>query len=317
MRYYRSLDVIRGLPGVRSATGASILQTSGFLGSSFAEDHEGYRWHVSNDYFETLRQPVLEGRAISAADVAGRLHVAVLSVSGLRQVWPDASPRDAVGRVLRFPGEEPIEVIGVVSDVRSAYDQTHEPALYVPITPDKIRGMMYAIRMESGRVPSVRDVRERIRQEIGEPLSVSVSAVTDGIDATLRSPKFQAALFGLFGVLALASAAVGLYGVCSFEVALRRREMGIRLALGGSERDLQRHVIGHAIRPALIGVAAGLLVAYWAAKFLQSFLHQVDARDPWTLALVAAVLILTASIAAWLPARRASRLNPADILRAM
>jgi ABC-type antimicrobial peptide transport system permease subunit len=141
--------------------------------------------------------------------------------------------------------------------------------------------------------------------------------VTDRIDVTLRTPTFQAALFGLFGVIALASAAVGLYGVCSFEVALRRREMGVRLALGGSRRDLQHMVVAHAIRPALIGVAAGLLFAYWAAKFLQSFLHQVDARDPWTLALVATVLILTASAAAWLPARRASRLSPADILRAM
>ena len=319
LRYYRSLDVLRGLPGVRSAAGANVLPT--IIGAAgwrvFGEGYEGYRWHVSNDYFETLRQPVLAGRAIAGADVTGRARVAVLGVSGLRQVWPDTPPADAVGRVLRFPGEEPIEVIGVVSDFRSAYAETPLPALYMPITPDMMRYMMYAVRMESGRVPSVREVRERLGQEIGQPSSVNVSAVTEGIDETLRRPKFQVALFGLFGLIALASAAVGLYGVCSFEVALRRREMGIRLALGGSQRDLQRHVIAHAIRPALIGVAAGLLVAYWAAKFLQAFLHQVDARDPWTLALVAAVLILTASIAAWLPARRASRLNPADILRAM
>jgi ABC-type antimicrobial peptide transport system permease subunit len=106
-----------------------------------------------------------------------------------------------------------------------------------------------------------------------------------------------------------------LYAVQSFALAQRRREMGIRLAIGGTPGDVRRLVFRESLRPALIGTAAGLGLAWWALQFLQSYLHQIDARDPWTLALVAVVLIATAFVAAWIPARRAARTDPAIVLR--
>jgi ABC-type antimicrobial peptide transport system permease subunit len=109
---------------------------------------------------------------------------------------------------------------------------------------------------------------------------------------------------------------VGLYAVGSFEVAMRRSEMGVRMSLGATAGNLQRLVIREALTPVVVGILAGLIVTYWGAKFLQSFLYHVDARDPVTYVLVVLVLIATAIVAAWLPARRAARTDPATVLRA-
>jgi ABC-type antimicrobial peptide transport system permease subunit len=177
--------------------------------------------------------------------------------------------------------------------------------------------MSYVVQMTPGHVLPTRALRERIRQEVGEPSGLSTNPFADQIQDSLRTERFQTVLFATFAVIALVSAAVGLYGVCAFEVASRRREFGIRLALGGTPRDLRRLVLRQTLAPAFAGVGADLALSYWAAKFLQSFLHQVDARDPWTLALVAGVLIVTAGTASWLPARRASGVDLANILRSM
>jgi putative ABC transport system permease protein len=123
-------------------------------------------------------------------------------------------------------------------------------------------------------------------------------------------------MFTTFGVVGLLLAAVGLYAVTSFDVAARRREMGVRLSLGASPRDLLQRVLRDSVRPALVGVAIGIVLSLWAAQFLQSFLHKVDARDPWTFGLVALTLVLAAVAAAWIPARRASRTDPTEVLRA-
>ena len=111
-------------------------------------------------------------------------------------------------------------------------------------------------------------------------------------------------------------AVVGLYAVQSFNVGMRQREFGIRLSLGARPRNLRRMLIGQTFRPVLVGIAIGMVVTYWAAQFLQSLLVQVDARDPWTYALVALVLLVAALVAVWLPARRAARVDPAVVLRA-
>ena len=135
------------------------------------------------------------------------------------------------------------------------------------------------------------------------------------VDPWFERPRFQAALFGSFAVIGLLLAAVGLYAVAAFNAGRRRREIGVRLTLGATTRHVSRMVVQSAVKPILVGAAAGLVVTWWAARFLQAFLFEVDARDPWTLALVVVVLGATAIVAAWLPARRAGRTDPADVLR--
>jgi ABC-type antimicrobial peptide transport system permease subunit len=146
--------------------------------------------------------------------------------------------------------------------------------------------------------------------------SVAGLAVQDALEPSLKDPRFRAVLLGAFAVCALLLAAAGLYALAAFEVSLRRYEMGVRLTLGASAREIQRLVVFEALRPVVVGAAIGAVVAVWAGKFLQSFLYKVDAHDPWTMGLVALVLIMTAVAAAWMPARRAARTDPAVVLRA-
>ena len=122
-------------------------------------------------------------------------------------------------------------------------------------------------------------------------------------------------LFSAFGITALVLAALGLYAVGAYEVAQRKREVGIRLAIGGSASAVEWLIVRQALVPVMIGILAGLAGTYWAAEFIQAFLYRVDARDPGTLAIVALVLLSSTGIAAWLPAHRAAHADPAAVLR--
>ena len=316
-QYLHALDAVRGLPGVLSVAGANVLPTFGGTGwVGLGKGYErAYRWHITGDYFTTMRQAIVAGRAISAEDVRSGARVGVLSESCLKLVWPGLTPVEAVGRPLAFAGEAPIDIVGVAADLRSGYSSDPITALYMPISPDMMRGMMFAVRMAPGLAPGRAEVRQRVRDAVIEPASVAVNSIPELLRASVGEERFRATLFITFGVVAIALAAVGLYAVQSFALARRRREMGIRLALGGSPRDLRRLVFRESLQPVLIGTGVGLAVAWWTAKFLQSYLHQIDARDPWTLTLVACVLIGTAIMAAWVPAGRAARTDPATVLR--
>ena len=317
-QYLQALDAVRALPGVRHAAGANVLTTipaGGWTGLGKGFERRGQRWHVTGEYFRTLEQPLLAGRPISTDDVRAGARVGVLSEACLRVVWPGVPPAEAVGRRLLFPDEAPIEIVGVAADLRSRYTSDPIVALYLPVTPDMMRGLMFAVRMDPGRAPQRAEVRQRVKDAVAEPASLSVSSLQELLRDSVLEQRFRATLFALFGVIAVVLAAVGLYSVQSFAMTQRHREMGIRLAIGGSPADVRRLVFRDSLRPVLIGTIAGLVGAWWAAQFVQTFLHQVDARDPWTLAFVAGLLIATSILAAWLPARRAARTDPAVVLR--
>jgi hypothetical protein len=313
------LDILRHLPGVRQAGATNDIFLSGDLGwKAFGKGYErqGVRSNVTDAYFETLGTPVLAGRTISDVEVASRAPVAVVNESGLHQLWPGTSPAEAIGRFLPFDDEPRREVIGVVADMRSQYSADVRAELYLPIEPAEVRSVDFVARLDRGVSPSVADLRSRIRQQVAEPVLVAASPVTTSLDGGLLNQRFRAMLFLSFGVVALVLAALGLYAVGTFEVTLRQAELGIRISLGATPRDLRRLVIREALAPVAVGVLAGLVVTYWAARFLQSFLYHVDARNPAELAVVAAVLLGVTVIAAWIPARRAARTDPATVLRA-
>jgi putative ABC transport system permease protein len=157
-------------------------------------------------------------------------------------------------------------------------------------------------------------LRRQLASDFGGA-GVFVAPAGGAITSALQQPRIQAALFGSFALVGLFLAALGLFAVASFDVALRHYELGIRAALGAHGGRLRREVIADALRPVAIGALAGLVVTWWAATLMQSLIHEIDARDPATLALVVAVLLVTAVAAAWRPARTASRLDPMEVLR--
>jgi hypothetical protein len=312
------LEALRAMPGVSSATGANVLPIIGAVAAAlWTGDHgDGQRWSVTDGFVEAMGMRVLAGRPIAADEVRTMAPVGMLSQSGLRLVWPGVTPQEAVGRLLQFPGEDPRQVVGVVSDVRGSYDQRPWPSLYVPLGSTGFRFAVYAVRMAPGRTLAVADVAHRLQQRGFTPSFVRVSSVTARFDQGLVDQKFRAELFSGFGAVALLLAVIGLYAVQSFNVALRQTEFGIRISLGAEPGDLWRMLIRQTLRPVVAGIVIGMVMALWAAQFLQVFLVHVDVRDLSTYACVTAVFLAVSVLAAWLPARRAARTDPAVVLRA-
>jgi predicted permease len=318
-----ALETIRSAPGIDRAGAVSTL-TVGMerrTGDAFwqARGMEGHRLGVSDGYFDALGTLFLAGRDISASEVDGQERVALVSRSGAAQLCPGGSASDCVGRRIDHEGR-PLTIVGVVEDITSAPGEAPTAGLYLPMTledaPATQSAVQVAVRVPAGAVPDPATIDARLDAAFG-PGGASVFSIAERTAPYLQRPRFQAVLFASLAAIAIVLAAIGLYAVAAFDVARRRREMGVRLALGATPGDLRRTVIGTAVRPVLIGAAGGLTTALWAAQFLQSFLVDVDARDPWTYALVALVLVATAVVAAWLPARRAAKTDPAQVLRAV
>jgi predicted permease len=315
-QYGDVLDALRQIPGIRSATGANVLPMVGAVAEPmFSGDRQGQRWSVTDQFVETLGIRLIAGRSLSAADVRSGASVGMLSESGLRLALPGVTAASAIGRFLEWPGEAPREVIGVVSDVRGDYERPPVPSVYVPLGSDKFRFMMYAARVTPGSRLTALDISRGLEQRGLAVSEVSASTVTAQFAAGVRDQRFRAQLFMSFGAIALILAVIGLYAVQSFNVVLREREFGIRVSLGASRRDLWSVLARQTVGPLMVGCGMGMLLVYWAAQFLQSFLVGVDARDPWTFLIAAGTLTAAAIAATLLPARRAGRVDPVTWLR--
>jgi predicted permease len=310
------LDAIRNTKDVRHAAAADVLPIQGAAGNLFVKGVQGaFTWRVTDGFFETMGMRLRAGRSFTGEEVKTGARVAVLGESGLRLVWPGVSAPDAIGRVLTLEGLAPAAVVGVVADIRSEPAATPHASLYLPLTAEGFRGMRFVARTAPGVSVPAEDLRARITA-FAKPMHVAASPVSGRLRKSLADQRFRATLFGVFAAAALVLAGVGLYAVTAFEVRQRRVEIGIRLALGATRQRVLAHILRDAVWPVAIGSAAGLVVAWWAGRFLQSFLHEIDARGPGTLVMVGGVLIVTAVLAAWIPARKASRVDPATVLRA-
>jgi putative ABC transport system permease protein len=318
-QYASMMDVTATMPGVVGTGGSDSVITNGARPMrALAPDRSipGGRFEVSAGYFQTLRSRLIAGREFTREEVEARVPVAMLSPEGLAAVWPGVRAEAAVNRVLALAGDTPRTIVGIAPRLfHNARGETAEPALYVPLGTEPRFYSEWVMRMSPGVAPPTSAIRERIVALTGAA-RVEVQSVSGALEPSLKEPRLRAILLGALGGCALLLAAAGLYALAAFEVSLRRYEMGVRLTLGASTRRIQRQVILGAVRPVVTGALGGIVLAWWAGKFLQTFLYQVDARDPWTLALVALMLVVTAAAAAWLPARRASRVDPAVVLRA-
>lgn len=343
--YDRTLTDLRALPGVEAAAVMSDLPlTRGLrLGMRLidgpaawdrAATDEGrvtLDWrYVTPDFLAVLRVPVIAGRAINDRDAAGTVPVALVNEAFVRRyAGTSQSTRDAIGRRIEMPSprKQPttIEIVGVIGDVRSSLSAAVRPTVYVPVAqaPDWTFSVAHGyfpvswiVRTRDDRVAAVtqalREVVRRVEPQL--PLS-SVDTMDDVIAAGLSSSRSQMLLLAIFGGIALALAAAGLYGLVAYTVAQRTREIGIHMALGATAGVILRRIVMRGLLLTFAGLVVGLGAATITSRWLENFLVGVKALDPLTFAATSLFLIVIATIASLAPAVRAARINPMAILR--
>jgi len=322
---YRDLvDGVEALPGVDSAS----LSFFGLLTSSRwrteasvtgydpptedATEIEGT--FVTPGYLETLGVPLLGGRAPDENDREGAPMVAMVNQTFARHYFGDESP---LGKRFGTEGEESsqeIEIIGVVPDLKVHDLRSETPRLvYFPVA--QYGEYLSSLQIHSRTRLSAAQVRDTIATLAPDLPITSVRSLQEQVESSLRQERLLSQLTAFFGLLALLLAAVGLYGVLAYGVSQRTNEIGIRMALGAEPGQLLRTVFGTALGWVATGTVIGLAAAVGASRFLSSLLFGLDPIDPPTLLLTTAALVVVAVLAAWLPARRASRLDPVRALR--
>jgi predicted permease len=313
---------LAGLPGIRAAGAVSRLPVTGGYhtwGTGRADAPEGTdgpadQRVVEGRYFEALRIPLVRGRTFTDADDVRVPRRVVISQGLARRLFDREDP---IGKHLRVTGD-PVEIIGVVGDVASTARGVVRPLVYHShrqFADNRNWALTQVVAMEQG-APSVLDVARRALSAIDPALVLyRPRLLTDVIGSDVANERFALLLIASFALLALVLAAVGIYGVLSYAVTRRTREMGIRLALGAPTRAVRGLIVGDGGRLAGTGVILGLVGAWAATRTLQSFLYEVSATDPVVYGVSALTIIAVALLASWLPARAATRVDPLEAVR--
>ena len=328
--YARLLERVSALPGVESAS-LSRRVPLGFSGGSFTDATiEGYTPpdgqdlivglnNVGPDYAATMGIPIVAGRDLSKDDVAERPRVAVISETMARRFWADRDPvggRFLFGRVRDDQPNQWITVVGVMKDIKQrSLTERPQPNVVIPILQSYSSTAVLNVRTEAGTDAIGADL-QRVMRELDPGVAFyNVSRLSDHTKAATFQQKLAGDLLVVFGALALLLAGIGSYGVLSFLVGMRRREIGIRLAVGATRGDVFRLIAGSGARLIAIGTIVGLLLSVGVGMGLQSLLIGISPTDPVTYAGVIAVLLVVASAACLLPARRAAAVDPVTTLR--
>ena len=272
---------------------------------------------VSPQYFGVMNIALLRGRLFSSDDTASTPPVALIGETLARRYFPNENP---IGRslIFGFPpyGNVSRRIVGVVADIHDvSLAEKPGPMMYVPFAQGPFWGAEVVVRSSLAAA----DVEAGIRREahnIDPALPVTeIETLPQALQASVAEPRFRTLLLGLFGALALVLAGVGIYGVVSFSVSRRTREIGVRMALGATPAVIRRLVVGESAKMALVGLAAGIPATLLLTHFLSVLLFGVSPADPLTYISVALLLTLVALVAAWVPARRAMRVDPMVALR--
>ena len=326
--YNRFLEKIRALPGVESAASGTgvlmpMLATSGIFaieGQPLPPPEERVEYPieiVSPGYFETLGMSLARGRAFTAADDATRPGVIVINEMFANMAWPGQDP---LGRRIcpcdGGPDGPWLTVVGVIKDAhRSDVTRAIRPELYrstLQVTP---RTQTIFVKTAGDPAAVVSSIRRELQAIDPQMPLFRVTTLERELALTLTQPRFQAVLLAVFAGIALLLATIGIYGVTSHAVGQRTQEVGIRMAMGAARRDVLWLMLLQHLRPALAGLVLGLAGAAALSRSLQSLLFGVGATDPATFSLVALTLLAVAALACWIPARRATRVDPVIALR--
>jgi putative ABC transport system permease protein len=323
------LDRTAALPGIRAAGLVSQLPLSGgsFNGTLEVEDKSAgaepreelahYRL-IGGGYFSALGIPVLRGRPFSGQDRGGAQLVAIVNNDLARTI---AGEGDVLGQRVKIPGMDGVKdwatVVGVVGDVRhSGLARDPVPEVYFPYEqrPGRTWEMTLAARGEGSAITTAQRVREEIRV-LDPGLPAELNTMSALLDADLAQPRFRALLLGAFAAIALILAAVGIFGVVSYAVSRRNREVGIRMALGADRGSVRKLMLLGGLSPVLLGIVIGIVTAFVLTRVLASLVFEVKTSDPLTFVAVALVLTAAAFAATYVPALRATRVDPVDVLR--
>ena len=263
-------------------------------------------------YFQTSRIPFLEGRDFSLQEDQASPHVAIVNDTAARVFWPGEDP---LGRTLQFVGDpSAARVVGVVRTVNyRGIGEPPQPVIYLSMQ-QFYRPVTVVVVHTPGDPAAVGAAVRRQLQKLEPNLPADSESVRITMANLLWAQRILASLLGAFGCLALVLAIVGIYGVISYTVSLRVREIGVRMALGATTGAVERMMLGEGIRLVLIGLALGLCVSLAASRLVESMLPALDPRDPLTFVLVPSILAVVAAVACWFPARRAARVDPARAL---
>jgi predicted permease len=268
---------------------------------------------VSPNYFKTTGISLLRGRDFSAADTQDSPRVLVLNEAAAARFFPSQDP---IGKRIRFSGSDnPLEIIGVARNANYLALGEKPLALVYTSMLQEYDSPTTVIFKTSGNPDSAEATVRRQVQALDPNLLLRSDAVHTVIEASLWAPRLSAGLLTIFGILGLVLATLGVYGVVSYSVNQRVREIGVRMALGATAADVQTLILRQGMAVVTVGVVAGLLIAAGASRAVQSLLFLTSARDALTFILVPSILVLAAILACWLPARRATRIDPAIALR--
>jgi putative ABC transport system permease protein len=270
---------------------------------------------VDPDYFQTLKIPLLAGRHFEPTDRDGAPPVVVVSRRAADAFWPGEDP---IGRSIRFTDDGVATVVGIVANVRSqTLARDAQPEIYAAHAQSGARGrtVAYVIQSALGTPQVLPAAREAVRTFDSRLPLIGPSAMADLVDEQLARPRFYLVLLGLFAVLAIVLAAVGVYGVVAYIASQRTREIGVRMALGARRDQVVTMMLWQGLRPGLAGLALGIAIAAGAGRAIEGLLYDVRPHDPSTFVGVAALVLLVIAAACAIPARRASGVAPVEALR--
>ncbi len=311
---------VAALPGVDGVEQARVMPLGDqFLGTGMTLTAETEARQVefnvvSPGFFSMLGMPIVRGRTFTDVETRTDAGVLVVTESTARQLWPG---REAIGQTLRGDEKEEYQVVGVVRDSQASHlGKTDELLVYMPAGPKEQRTAQVLVHSANGYgdAATLKTIRE-VARDLDPDLIVDLTKLEDNLELWRTPSRIVAALSGVLGALALLLAAIGVHGVVSYGVSQRIREIGIRLALGADGREVMRLVLRQAMRPVVVGGTIGIFVAAAVSRVLSGVLYGIGTHDPIAFVGVPVFLLATALLASYIPARRASRLDPTEALR--